>query len=54
MHTNVIAKLIIEVGLWKSDGKISEATASAWLYSEINNSGDKSLFVYVGPQTFAL
>lgn len=53
-HTNEIAKLIIEAGLWKSDGKTPEATVSARLYSDIKDSGDKSPFVKVGPQTFAL
>ena len=31
LHANEIAKLIIEAGLWKSDGKTPEATVSARL-----------------------
>ena len=54
LHANEIAKLIIEAGLWKSDGKTPEATVSARLYSDIKSNGDKSPFVKVGPQTFAL
>jgi len=54
LHANEIAKLIIEAGLWKSDGKTPEATVSARLYSDIKSNGDKSCFVKVGPQTFAL
>jgi len=45
LHANEIAKLIIEAGLWKSDGKTPEATVSASLYSDIKKNGDKSLFV---------
>ncbi|WP_198166314.1 winged helix-turn-helix domain-containing protein [Prosthecochloris sp. HL-130-GSB] len=54
LHATEIAKLIIEAGLWKSDGKTPEATVSASLYSDIKKNGDKSPFVKVGPQTFAL
>ena len=54
LHASEIAKLIIEAGLWKSDGKTPEATVSARLYSDIKSNGDKSCFVKVGPQTFAL
>ena len=54
LNATEIAKLIIEAGLWKSDGKTPEATVSARLYSDIKSKGDKSLFVKVGPQTFAL
>ena len=54
LHANEIAKLIIDSGLWKSDGKTPEATVSARLYSDIKSNGDKSPFVKVGPQTFAL
>lgn len=41
-------------GLWQSDGKTPDATVSARLYSDIKSNGDKSPFVKVGPQTFAL
>ncbi len=54
LHATEIAKLIIEAGLWKSDGKTPEATVSARLYTDIKSNGDKSSFVKVGPQTFAL
>jgi len=54
LHANEIAKLIIEAGLWKSDGKTPEATVSARLYTGIKSNGDKSSFVIIGPQTFAL
>jgi restriction system protein len=54
LHSTEISKLIIEAGLWKSDGKTPEATVSARLYSDIKSNGDKSPFVKVGPQTFAL
>ncbi len=54
LHAIEIAKLILEAGLWESDGKTPEATVSARLYSDIKSNGDKSPFVKVGPQTFAL
>jgi len=54
LHANEIARLIIEAGLWKSDGKTPEATVSASLYLDIKKNGDKLVFVKVAPQTFAL
>ena len=54
LHATEIAKLIIETGLWKSDGKTPQATVSANLYTDIKKNGDKSAFVKVAPQTFAL
>jgi restriction system protein len=54
LHAAEIAKLIIEAGLWKSDGKTPEDTVSARLYSDIKSNYDKSPFVKVSPQTFAL
>lgn len=54
LHAREIAKLIIEAGLWKSDGKTPAATVGARLYSDIKSNGDTSPFVKVGPQTFAL
>ncbi len=54
LHASEITKLIIEAGLWKSDGKTPVASVSARLYSDIKSNGDKSCFVKVGPQTFAL
>lgn len=54
LHAKAIAEQIIAAGLWTSDGKTPEATVSASLYSDIKKNGDKSTFVKVGPQTFAL
>ena len=54
LHAKEIAKRIIDGGLWKSEGKTPEATVSARLYSDIKKNSDKSAFVKVGPQTFAL
>ena len=54
LHAKEIAKRIIDGGLWKSEGKTPDATVSARLYSDIKSNGDKSPFVKVGPQTFAL
>jgi len=54
LHASEITKLIIEAGLWKSDGKTPVASVSARLYSDIKSNGDKSCFVKVGSQTFAL
>lgn len=44
LHATEIAKLIIEAGLWKSNGKTPEAAVSAWLYSDIKSTEDKSPF----------
>ncbi|HCU53324.1 MAG TPA: restriction endonuclease [Gammaproteobacteria bacterium] len=54
LHAKAIAEQIIAAGLWTSDGKTPEATVSASLYSDIKKNGDKSTFIKVGPQTFAL
>ena len=54
LHAKDIAEQIMAAGLWQSDGKTPDATVSARLYSDIKNNGDKSPFVKVGPQTFAL
>ncbi|NLW92951.1 MAG: restriction endonuclease, partial [Syntrophomonadaceae bacterium] len=54
LHAEAIADQIIAAGLWTSDGKTPGATVSATLYSDIKKNGDKSAFVQVGPQTFAL
>lgn len=54
LHTKEITEQIMAAGLWKSDGKTPEATVSARLYTDIKKNGDKSSFVKVGPQTFAL
>ncbi|MGI6391219.1 MAG: HTH domain-containing protein [Kiritimatiellia bacterium] len=54
LHAKDIAEQIMAAGLWQSGGKTPEATVSARLYSDIKSNGDKSCFVKVGPQTFAL
>ena len=54
LHAREIAKKIHAEGLWESAGKTPDATVSARLYSDIKSNGDKSSFVKVGPQTFAL
>ena len=54
LHAKDIAEQIMAAGLWQSDGKTPDATVSARLYSDIKSNGDKSPFVKVGPQTFAL
>lgn len=54
LHAKDIAEQIMAAGLWQSGGKTPNATVSARLYSDIKSNGDKSPFVKVGPQTFAL
>ena len=54
LHAKEIAKRVIEAGLWQSEGKTPDRTVSARLYSDIKKNGDKSAFVKVGPQIFAL
>lgn len=54
LHAKNITEHIMAAGLWQSGGKTPYATVSARLYSDIKSNGDKSLFVKVGPQTFAL
>jgi len=54
LHAKEITEKIIATGLWISEGKTPETTVSASLYSDIKKNGDKSAFVKVGPQTFAL
>lgn len=54
LHSKDIAEQIMATGLWRSEGKTPDATVSARLYSDIKSNGDKSPFVKVGPQTFAL
>ena len=53
-HAKEIAKRAIKAGFWQSEGKTPDRTFSARLYSDIMKNGDKSAFVKVGPQTFAL
>ncbi|OIO61185.1 MAG: restriction endonuclease [Alphaproteobacteria bacterium CG_4_10_14_0_2_um_filter_63_37] len=54
LHARDITERIMAAGLWQSGGKTPDATVSARLYSDIKNNGEKSPFVKVGPQTFAL
>ena len=54
LHAKEIAKRAIKAGFWQSEGKTPDRTVSARLYSDIKKNGDKSTFVKVGPQTFAL
>ena len=54
LHATEITERILKADLWKSDGKTPEATISAQLYTDIKKNGDKSPFIKVGPQTFAL
>ena len=54
LHAKDIAKRAIKAGLWQSEGKTPDRTVSARLYSDIKKNGDKSAFVKVGPQIFAL
>jgi restriction system protein len=54
LHAKDIAEQIMAAGLWQSEGKTPDATVSARLYSDIKSNGNKSHFVKVAPQTFAL
>lgn len=54
LHAKEIAERVIEAGLWEPKGKTPDATLGSRLYSDIKTNGDKSPFVKVGPQTFAL
>ena len=54
LHAKEITNRVIKAGLWHSEGKTPDRTFSARLYSDIKKNGDKSAFVKVGPQTFAL
>ncbi len=54
LHAKEIAKRVIKAGLWQSEGKTPDRTVSARLYSDIKKNGDKSAFVKVGSQIFAL
>ena len=53
-HAKEIAKRAIKAGFWQSEGKPPVRTVSARLYSDIKKNGDKSAFVKVEPQIFAL
>lgn len=49
-----ITKMILDAGLLQLSGKTPEATVSARLYTDIKKNGDKSTFIKVAPNTFAL
>jgi restriction system protein len=54
VHARDITRLILEEGLWQTNGTTPAATVSARLYTDIKTKGDASVFVKVGPQIFAL
>ena len=54
LHVKEIARRAIESGLWQSKGKTPASTVNSILSSDIKKNGDKSVFVKVGPMTFAL
>ncbi len=54
LHVRELARRIMEDGLWSGNGKTSEATVSARLYSDIKKHGSQSIFVKVAPQKFFL
>ena len=49
-----IAQMIRGAGLLRLPGKTPEATVSARLYTDIKDNGNKSTFIKVAPNTFAL
>ena len=54
LHAREIAKRMIDSGLWNSKGRTPDATVGARIYSDIKERGTESIFVQVGPGTFAL
>jgi restriction system protein len=54
LTTKEITKMIVGAGLWQTSGKTPEATVGASLYRDIKKNGDKSRFVRVAPNAFAL
>lgn len=52
LHASEITKLMIEAGLWESDGKTLEDTVSAQLQLDIQSNGAQSPFMLVAPMTF--
>ncbi len=54
LHLKEIAERIISNGLWVAKGKTPEATVAANLYTDIKKKGDKSAFILIAPQKFAL
>ena len=54
LHFKEIAKRIKDAGLWTSKSETPQNTISVSIYSDIRKNGNKSTFVKVAPQTFAL
>ena len=55
LHAKEIAHRVIKASLWRSEGKTpDDGTVSAQIYTDIKKNCDKSAFVKIGPQTFAL
>lgn len=54
LHTKDITARILSAGLWQTEGKTPDATVSARLYENIKEKGERSPFVQVAPNTFAL
>lgn len=49
-----ISSRIIDSGLWKSRGKTPHKTIGAYIYAEMKQNNDQSMFVKTAPRTFAL
>ncbi len=54
LHSKEITKIALQKGLLQTAGKTPEATMNAQLIVDINTKKDKSLFIKVGPSTFAI
>ena len=54
LHYREITRLVLERGLWKTQGKTPEATVNARLATDIKRKGDGSAFVRTGPGLFDL
>ena len=54
LSSKEIAGRVIEAGLWKTSGKTPDATIGARIYTDIKKHGEKSTFVKIAPNTFAL
>ncbi|MDD2599829.1 MAG: HTH domain-containing protein [Kiritimatiellae bacterium] len=54
LSSKEIAKRVSEDGLWETSGRTPDATIGACIYTDIKKSGEKSVFVKIAPNTFAL
>jgi restriction system protein len=54
LHAKELTEKILAADLWQAKGKTPEATVGARIYSDIKKNGERSSFVKVAPQTFAL